>query len=927
MQGLHLEKVYLEQQWTLLRERLGNAQQHLLVELEAGWREQQATLDAQRQWLESLIPSVIARPDLLSYQQERAEFRRQLFDDTLAQWERRRPYKRALAALDNYDRNLIDLIRLMPEQVSTSGSSAAELLQEFVPGGWTRRLARWRHKEREIAWRAIVHDALQRLIPTRLQLEGEYLRALALSLRQLRLNWELLRAQLDTATTGEPLTAAAIETQWNDLRNAIGVFTKQVTKSLVQWREWPVRSEQMIAQRILAGIVRRRKTSTDNNHQRNESLAHAARQLQSVETELRLEQALLRCEDQSLTLLQKTLNDLRQERNALASELDEVIAWLRDSQNVREFPPPQTDVVPVPSRLQELDAALQRVLAQLPIESEILPKLTVTAPRRVKWRKLQPRATFRQAFAHSGRPALLQTAEECGAEHRQIIQEIERAREVVSFSQETATAEADAQIAKEARQNALALLEYTRSQLRDRHPALNTRITAAQARVFNENRQALQRDRLGAFAFLARHGFRRALTLGVQNTAAWLAEARARLSAGLKHGVQVFQISIGWKPDPSTEDSGIVTRAVLPAEFTVDLNAKELPAIYRRLFRSEPVEDPRFLVGRAEKIAAIATARNFWEAGRPASIMVVGHRGSGKTSLLNCAVKNALDGLEVLRGEFHGRITNETQLTEFLAQLVGVEDAQQLEKFLLERRRVIILEELERIFLRQIGHFNAVRALQRLITSTCATTLWIVATNQVAFNFLDAATALGQSFSHRLNATTAARDDLRQAIMLRHNLTGLRLQFDAPPPPASYRERLWQRLHKERDAEALFFDVLAKESGGVFRAAFEIWLGQIDRVQAGALYLKPLVTADLSALVKAMDLDDLFTLMAVLQHGSLTPEEHATIFQKSLTASRSQMDELLAREIIEPDPGRPGLRVRPEAMRLVNEALYRRNLL
>jgi hypothetical protein len=64
-----------------------------------------------------------------------------------------------------------------------------------------------------------------------------------------------------------------------------------------------------------------------------------------------------------------------------------------------------------------------------------------------------------------------------------------------------------------------------------------------------------------------------------------------------------------------------------------------------------------------------------------------------------------------------------------------------------------------------------------------------------------------------------------------------------------------------------------------------------------------------------------------MQHGSLTPAEHAIVFQKSLPASRAQIDELLAREIIEPDPGRPGYRVRPEATRVVNEALYRRNLL
>jgi hypothetical protein len=51
------------------------------------------------------------------------------------------------------------------------------------------------------------------------------------------------------------------------------------------------------------------------------------------------------------------------------------------------------------------------------------------------------------------------------------------------------------------------------------------------------------------------------------------------------------------------------------------------------------------------------------------------------------------------------------------------------------------------------------------------------------------------------------------------------------------------------------------------------------------------------------------------------------VFQQSISASRAQLEDLLAREIIERDPGREGLRARPEAMPLIREALYRRNLL
>jgi hypothetical protein len=91
--------------------------------------------------------------------------------------------------------------------------------------------------------------------------------------------------------------------------------------------------------------------------------------------------------------------------------------------------------------------------------------------------------------------------------------------------------------------------------------------------------------------------------------------------------------------------------------------------------------------------------------------------------------------------------------------------------------------------------------------------------------------------------------------------------------------------------------------------------------------MKPLSSPDLSKLVDHMGMEDLFTLVAIPQHGGLTAEEHAVIFQKSVAESRAQLNELLGNEIIEPDPAHPGFRIRPEAMRVVAEALYSRNLL
>jgi hypothetical protein len=391
--------------------------------------------------------------------------------------------------------------------------------------------------------------------------------------------------------------------------------------------------------------------------------------------------------------------------------------------------------------------------------------------------------------------------------------------------------------------------------------------------------------------------------------------ARSAAAAGLR-----FLVWIGWRSRPRTGRLEVVTRPSLPPEFILDPGSPSLPAIYRHLFSFDPVADPRFLVGRGREMDAIAEARSFWQSGRPAAVLIVGERGSGKTSLINCAAGHALRGLEVVRGEFRERLVAETQMREFLARLVGAPSPDLLERHLAERPRVVVLEELERSFLRQVGHYEAVRTLERVLAATCPSTLWVLSVNDVAFRFLDAALQLRATFSHRIDASTATREDLRHAIELRHRLSGLRLEYAAPPGRRS-------RWRSDQQPADLFFDALASLSAGVFRTAFDIWLGHIEAVESGVMYMKPLVPRNLDPVFDDLGLADLFTLVAILQHGGLTAEEHAAIFQTSIARGRAQIDELIARELVEAEPGRRGYRVRPQALRVVKEGLFRRNLL
>ena len=67
-------------------------------------------------------------------------------------------------------------------------------------------------------------------------------------------------------------------------------------------------------------------------------------------------------------------------------------------------------------------------------------------------------------------------------------------------------------------------------------------------------------------------------------------------------------------------------------------------------------------------------------------------------------------------------------------------------------RQIIVLERVERAFLKTMGGFEAIRALIELIHQTASSVFWVVVLNGPSFQLLDAAVDAGGYFSHRVNA-------------------------------------------------------------------------------------------------------------------------------------------------------------------------------
>lgn len=568
----------------------------------------------------------------------------------------------------------------------------------------------------------------------------------------------------------------------------------------------------------------------------------------------------------------------------------------------------------------------------LPIESDAQDKLgeqteVLAGGIRLFLRCVKIRSRFQRAFNTYARKPMRELVEQAWQMTARVVRDAEQSKEIVAYWSEASLSRPGeaSELVEEARQNAMIAL--VDKPLLFPPEQLNQDAVEAFWRWHRNGSLLLEADQDGLLVFLRRPRARSFLPAALEmvrlQSLVLLRRSVRRAATGVEHTME----SVGGRVPVHPILAPVVRRTTLRDTLSLPAAKRELPPLYRLLFRLTPVEDRRFLMGRDQEMAGLNQAVSDWTAGGFAACLLIGARGSGKTSLLNCAVRETFRSHRLIRAEFHRRLLQPEQLNTFLRTLLELSDDADLEMAFEAERRILIMEEGERIFLRTVDGFAVVHHLMHLIHRTSATTLWVIVMNDRSFRVLDAATHLHRVFSHRINAMSVSREDLETAILERHRLSGLRLEF-APPPAGDPRVNRAKRLIGIEDSpQKLFFDSLLQQSEGIFRSAFELWLSSIERVEGDTIHIRQPLDPSFHRFRSELAQEDHFTLLVIQEHGSLTQEELAEVLCEALSASRGRTGRLIALGLIEHDPEHPGLRVKPEAQRFVNDLLRRANLI
>lgn len=318
-----------------------------------------------------------------------------------------------------------------------------------------------------------------------------------------------------------------------------------------------------------------------------------------------------------------------------------------------------------------------------------------------------------------------------------------------------------------------------------------------------------------------------------------------------------------------------------------------LPLVYRRLFAFGPTSDPSLFVNRTVELARVTRQYERWSEGKDSSALVIrASAGAGRTSFINVLEATVLDGVDVAHAVLSGRLTTDDELARLLADALGFEPntartLDMLETTILAEdpgpKRVCVVERIEHLILRAPGGLDLLERALIFFSRTDSRVFWVITAIESGWTFVERSAPQITGLVDAVQLPPLTRDEIEELLMRRHRRSGLPLRFAEPEEPSTLLARRLGKTKTDEERQDIlrgdFFDGLYRASGPHPLLALLYWLRSADfEAKADTLTLRPVRPLDFGFIAQ-FDLPRAFALKALLQHGSLTLDEHDRVFR------------------------------------------------
>jgi len=323
------------------------------------------------------------------------------------------------------------------------------------------------------------------------------------------------------------------------------------------------------------------------------------------------------------------------------------------------------------------------------------------------------------------------------------------------------------------------------------------------------------------------------------------------------------------------------------SNYLAEINKRiyELPVIYRYLFENAPVKEINLFLSRQQELEKIDNALKNWKLGNYAATLVIGENGGGKSSLLQHYVQTVKGSYKVYNFTINRFYHSEN---DFYVLMQDIFDNKNLknEQDIIEQldfakgNQIIVLDGLERTFIRKPGGFNCLQKLLSFIVSTNYKALWICSVSLHACIYLNKTISIKENFDYLVELNHFDSDEVRKIILKRHRLSGYIVQYEDDLNIPDNKKSKDRQSQLEKD----FFMELNKFADSNISLSLYFWLESISEFTDKELFIKRFVSPDF-AFLETLSADKIYTLLLIVLHGKITVDIHASICNQSIQKS------------------------------------------
>lgn len=345
---------------------------------------------------------------------------------------------------------------------------------------------------------------------------------------------------------------------------------------------------------------------------------------------------------------------------------------------------------------------------------------------------------------------------------------------------------------------------------------------------------------------------------------------------------------------------------------------KGLPFVYQRLFRLSPTNEERFFVNREKELGLLRQSYKDWSKDRFITIAIIGDKGSGVTSLVNIFLKDLEQKEQVTITKLSYKIYTPEAYYSFFSEIFGVEKFNSNDEIIDflnngDSSRIVIIENLQHMFLKQVRGFDCMNLLFDLMANTMKKVLWIGIYTQHSWQYLDKTIAVSNYFTSEVFVEPLNEATIEEIIYKRNALSGFQINF--LPDIESKRSKVFKQLEFEEQQNHLqkrFFTILKKLSNGNISLAMLYWLRSIKKVSDDTIDVIPISEVDFS-FIKKLSSDELFSLQALILHDGLCFDDFSKVMGKPIGVCRNILNPMLEK----------GLLIRPHQKFNINPIIFK----